>query len=199
MLTWIPSTHGYTWSTPDRSRPAKARRSACQAWANRVITGAGGPAEEPRNRPSAGPKSPLESPCGYGSGNTRVIFGVLRHRGGGIAGENRAPRAGVGVDAAVVDPRGEQPPRPMRSVAHHRPPPVLVALTGEPGGGGVDLGLHASASIRRAPSRTISSITDEPPCRRGSSASAAPGTTVSTGRSFPTGVAAPTFARGPSG
>jgi hypothetical protein len=38
-----------------------------------------------------------------------------------------------------------------------------------------------------APSRTISSINDEP-ARRGPPASEPPGTTVSTGRTFPTGV-----------
>src|SRR4051794_27930673 len=45
--------------------------------------------------------------------------------------------------------------------------------------------------MRRAPERTSSSINDVPPSRRGSSASAAPGTTVSTGRTLPTGVGAP--------
>src|SRR3954469_11267980 len=49
----------------------------------------------------------------------------------------------------------------------------------------------ASASIRRAPSRTISSINAPLSGRRGPSASAAPGTTVSTGRTLPTGVGAP--------
>src|SRR5215207_8396919 len=55
---------------------------------------------------------------------------------------------------------------------------------------------NASASIRRAPSRTSSSINAVPPSRRVSSASAAPGTTVSTGRTFPTGVGAPTLLEG---
>jgi len=54
-----------------------------------VITDAESPAAEPRNCPSAGPKSPVERPCRYNSGNTSLIFGVLRHHGGRIAEENR--------------------------------------------------------------------------------------------------------------
>jgi hypothetical protein len=54
-----------------------------------VITGADRPGELPRNYPSAGTKSPLDSPWRLSSGNTSVIFGVLRHQGGRIAEENR--------------------------------------------------------------------------------------------------------------
>jgi hypothetical protein len=63
---------------------------------SRVITAADSPADEPRNWPSAGTKSPLDSPCRYSSGSTSVIFGVFRHHGGKIAEANRirSPVAG---------------------------------------------------------------------------------------------------------
>jgi hypothetical protein len=54
-----------------------------------VITAAGSPADEPRNWPSAGTKSPVDRPCRYSSGSTSVIFGVFRAHGGKIAEENR--------------------------------------------------------------------------------------------------------------
>ena len=47
------------------------------------------PLVEPRNCPSAGTKSPDESPCRYSSGSTASICGVLRAHGGRIADENR--------------------------------------------------------------------------------------------------------------
>ena len=56
---------------------------------SRVITAADSPADEPRNWPRAGTKSPLDSPCKYKSGSTSVTFGVLRAHGGKIAEENR--------------------------------------------------------------------------------------------------------------
>ena len=50
----------------------------------------------PRNWPSAGAKSPLDSPCRYSSGSTSVTCGVLRAHGGSSAEENRtrSPVAG---------------------------------------------------------------------------------------------------------
>jgi len=54
-----------------------------------VITAADSPAEEPRNWPSAGTKSPLDRPCRYSRGSTSVIFGVFRAHGGKIAEANR--------------------------------------------------------------------------------------------------------------
>jgi hypothetical protein len=61
-----------------------------------VIAEADSPAPEPRKRSSAGPKSLLDSPCRYSSGSTSVTFGLWRHHGGKIAGENRirSPVAG---------------------------------------------------------------------------------------------------------
>ncbi len=54
-----------------------------------MITAADSPAEEPRNWPRAGTKSPDDRPCRYSSGSTPVIFGVLRAHGGTIAEQNR--------------------------------------------------------------------------------------------------------------
>ena len=61
-----------------------------------MITELDRPAELPRNWPSAGPKSLVDRPCRYSSGNTSLIFGVLRHQGGRIAEENfaRSPVSG---------------------------------------------------------------------------------------------------------
>ena len=47
------------------------------------------PALLPRNWPSAGTKSPDDSPCTYSSGSTSLTCGVLRAHGGRIAEENR--------------------------------------------------------------------------------------------------------------
>src|SRR5262249_32142268 len=47
------------------------------------------PAGEPGNWPSAGTKSPLDSPCRYSPGSTSDTCGVLRAHGGKIAEENR--------------------------------------------------------------------------------------------------------------
>jgi hypothetical protein len=66
------------------------RCSAFQVSVSLLITGADRPAELPRNWPSAGTKSPVDSPCRYSSGSTSVIFGVLRHQAGRIAEANRA-------------------------------------------------------------------------------------------------------------
>jgi len=49
----------------------------------------GQPLRAAENRPSAGTKSPDESPCRYSSGNTSPIFGVLRAHGGKIDEQNR--------------------------------------------------------------------------------------------------------------
>jgi hypothetical protein len=72
------------------------RCSARQVSVSLVITELDSPAEEPRNCPRAGPKSLVDSPCRYSSGNTSLIFGVLRHHGGRIAEENlaRSPVSG---------------------------------------------------------------------------------------------------------
>ena len=80
-----------------------------------------------------------------------MIFGVLRHQGGRIAEENRQRSPGLRVGAPVVDPRrghldraraGQHLAGLVGAVAHHQPPPVLVALAGVAGDVGVDLGLQ---------------------------------------------------------
>ena len=111
------------------------------------------------------------------------------------------PLAGVGVGAAVVDPRRDHLDRPgagehlawlVGAVAHDQPPAVLVALAGELGDVGLDLGLQG---FGEHPAGTLThDLVDqlaELPAPRGSSALALSGTTVSTGRTFPTGVGAP--------
>ena len=90
----------------------------------------------PRNCPSAGTKSPDESPCRYSSGSTSLdLRGLARPRRQDRRREP-LPLTGFRVDTLVVDPRRvHRPPRPRRwspprlvvAVAHHQPPPVLVA------------------------------------------------------------------------
>jgi hypothetical protein len=78
-----------------------------------------------------------------------VIFGVLRHQGGRIAEQNRARspvRGSVrrsltrGSDHLDRASAGEHLAGLVGAVAHHEPPPVLVALVVERGDVGVDLG-----------------------------------------------------------
>jgi hypothetical protein len=78
------------------------------------------PALLPRNWPSAGTKSPDDSPCRYSSGSTSLTWGVLRAHGGRIAEENRI--------------RG--------AVAHHQAAAVLVTNPAELVDVGGDLGLQ---------------------------------------------------------
>jgi hypothetical protein len=70
-----------------------------------VITGPDKPFVEPRNRPSAGTKSPLDRPCRYSSGSTSVIFGVLRAHGDRITEANRA-RSPVSGSIRLSSTRG---------------------------------------------------------------------------------------------
>jgi hypothetical protein len=88
----------------------------------------------------------------------------------------------------------------MRAVAHHQPPAVLVALAGELGDVGVDLGLQRLG--QHPPGTVADDLVDQRHRRRSAAAAPPPhawssllldssGTTVSTGRTFPTGVGAP--------
>ncbi len=70
-----------------------------------MITAADRPADEPRNWPRAGTKSPLDRPCRYSSGSTSVIFGVLRAHGGKIAEQNRC-RSPVAASVRLSLTRG---------------------------------------------------------------------------------------------
>jgi hypothetical protein len=54
-----------------------------------VTVAADNPAPEPRNCSRVGPKSLVDSPCRYSSGNTSATFGDLRAQAGRIAEENR--------------------------------------------------------------------------------------------------------------
>ena len=115
----------------------------------------------PRNCPSAGTKSPLDSPCRYSSGSTSPIFGVLRAHGGRIAEREPLPLTGFRVNALVVNARrvhldraraGDHITRLVVTVAHHQPTPVVVALVGEPSDVGVDLGAQC---LGQHPPRTL--------------------------------------------
>ena len=66
-----------------------ATASSCQSLVKRVIAAADSPAPEPGNCSKAGPKSPLDKPCRYSSGNTSATFGDFLAQAGRIAEENR--------------------------------------------------------------------------------------------------------------
>jgi len=74
---------------PFNGRLLNATASSCHCVVSRVIVEADRPAPEPRNCSSAGPKSPLDSPCRYSSGNTSATFGDFLAQAGRIAEENR--------------------------------------------------------------------------------------------------------------
>jgi hypothetical protein len=71
-----------------------AAASAFHVSVSFVITEEDRPAPVPRNWPSAGAKSPEDSPCRYSSGSTSLTCGVLRAHGGRIA-ELNLSRANV--------------------------------------------------------------------------------------------------------
>jgi hypothetical protein len=66
-----------------------AAASSCHCAVSLVIAEADSPAPLPKNRSRAGPKSLVESPCRYSSGNTSATLGDLRDQTGKIAEENR--------------------------------------------------------------------------------------------------------------
>ena len=72
-----------------RSSVLNARASSCHCVVSRVIVAADSPASEPRNCSNAGPKSLLDRPCRYSSGNTSATRGDFRDHAGKIAEENR--------------------------------------------------------------------------------------------------------------
>jgi hypothetical protein len=137
------------------------RCSAFQVSVSFVITGPESPAELPRNWPSAGTKSPLESPCRYSSGSTSLIFGVLRHHGGKIAEENlaRCPVSGStrrsltrGAVTSTAPAEVSTLPGLVRTVAHDQPAAVLVALVDVARDVVLDLGLQR---LGQRPSGTL--------------------------------------------
>jgi hypothetical protein len=85
----MPSAQQYTQSRSDKSRRRNTSCSACHWTVNLVTTEADRPALVPKNAPSAGTKSMLDSPCKYGSGSTSATFGERRHQRGRITLWNR--------------------------------------------------------------------------------------------------------------
>jgi hypothetical protein len=74
---------------PARERALNARASCCHWPVSRVIVAADSPWSEPRNCSNAGPKSEVDRPCRYSSGNTSATRGLFRDHAGKIAEENR--------------------------------------------------------------------------------------------------------------
>src|SRR5215471_5342981 len=116
-----------------------AAASAFHVSVSFAITEDDSPAPVSRNWPSAGTKSPEDSPCRYSSGSTSVTCRVLRAHGGKIAEENRIRCPLPGVGALVIDPRcrhlhraraGQHRPRLGGAVADHHPAAVLVPHVG---------------------------------------------------------------------
>ena len=89
---------------PLSDRFEKWRCSSCHWVVRRVITDADRPADEPKNPPSAGAKSPLDMPARYINGNTSVTFGDLRHHGGTIELLNWQPLTGLADRLACRSP-----------------------------------------------------------------------------------------------
>src|ERR1035441_8912045 len=108
------------------------------------------PALLPRNWPSAGTKSPDDSPCRYSSGSTSLTWGVLRAHGGRIAEENRircpvpgSVRLSFTRGAVTSGPgAGHHGARLRGPVAHHQAAAVLVTNPAELVDVGGDLGLQ---------------------------------------------------------
>ena len=74
---------------PANDRALNACASSCHWAVSRVIVAADKPWSEPRNCSSAGPKSELDRPCRYSSGNTSATRGDFRDHAGKIAEANR--------------------------------------------------------------------------------------------------------------
>ena len=178
-----------------------AAASAFHVWVSFVITGDDKPALEPRNWPSAGTKSPEDSPCRYSSGNTSLICGVLRAHGGKIAEENRI-RSPVAGSVRLSFTRGAVTSTAPALVSTVRGPAVPLRTTRRRPSSSrtpTNWSIYAStsacsaaASIWRAPSRTIWSITEGDPSAV--SATGRSGTTVSMGVPSQPAFAAPAFA-----
>jgi len=119
----------------------KARCSACQTVASRVITEEDSPAAEPKKPSSAGTKSPVDSLCGQKGQHLGDLRGPPAPRRADL-GRKLGFGAGLLVDGPVVHPRG---PDAYRSgdgldawrlgmpVTGHRGVAVLVPLAGELG------------------------------------------------------------------
>jgi hypothetical protein len=78
------------------------------------LLAADNPAPEPRNCSSAGPKSPVDSPCGYSSGSTSLTCRDFRAQAGRIAEENRCRHQFPGRVACRSREAPSPAPRPPR-------------------------------------------------------------------------------------
>ncbi len=94
--------------------------SSCHCVVSRVIVAGDRPAAEPRNCSSAGPKSPLDSPCRYSNGNTSATRGDFRAHAGRIAEENR-PRSPVTSSTRLSLTRGARTGTVPATVITSRP------------------------------------------------------------------------------
>src|SRR5258708_12880912 len=110
-----------------------AAASAFHVSVSLVITEDDRPADEPRNWPSAGTKSPDDRPCRYSSGSTSASCGVLRAHGGKIAEENliRPPVAGSVRLSLTRGAATPTPPAPVSTV-RRSPPPVRTTTPPPP-------------------------------------------------------------------
>jgi len=160
------------------------------------MTEAESPAPEPKNSLSAGVKSPVDIPCRYISGSTSATLGLLRHHGGTMAERNRqrspvsesirrSSTRGAWISippAAVAIVRGSAwPLRTTRRRPCSSSSPVRASTY-------PDASISIAAiSIRRAPSRTISSS----PAVASSARASSLVTTVNIGVSFLAGVSPP--------
>ena len=111
-------------SVSARDRLLNAVASSCQSLVSRVMVAGDRPWLVPRNSLNAGPKSPLDRPCRYSSGNTSATRGDFLDQAGRITDENRlrcplassvrlsltrGARTGI-APAAVVTSRGSWNP-----------------------------------------------------------------------------------------
>ena len=85
--------------------------SCCHWVVSRVIVAADRPAPLPKNCVNAGPKSEVDSPCRYSSGNTSATRGDLRDYAGRMAEENRL-RCPVDSSTRLSLTRGAAPTPP---------------------------------------------------------------------------------------
>ena len=112
-------------------------------------------------------------PCRYINGSTSATFGLLRHHGGRIELRNRHRSPVSSSTRLVVHPRRGHLDRPRRRGDRARlgrarcaPPAAGPARRRSPASAAMYASTSASnaaASIRRAPSRTISSSADAAP------------------------------------
>jgi hypothetical protein len=121
---------------PFSDRLENAAASSCHRAVSRPMWPPTGPRHS-RNCSNAGPKSLVDRPCRYSSGNTSTTCEDFRAQAGRIADENRFRSPGLFVNALVVDPRrphrhragrGGDLPFDVITVTDHQPVTSLVDL-----------------------------------------------------------------------